>query len=239
MRLVVSNARYQDLLALPDWMVEPGIPLSEMTRFGAERGDYGPGDPAELAARRLADLTERQSTLTKRRNSKGQILEFHSRRLPDGGLVISFTDVTARVAAEAELERINHSLEARVEERTAALTRVNAELEQARTKADAANRDKTRFLAAASHDLLQPLNAARLYTATLLERAGGTRARRPRALDRGLAQRGRGDHVGAPRHLAHRLRRAQAAPGAVRDARPAQEDRGRVRAAGAGEVDHA
>ena len=102
------------------------------------------------------------------------MLEFHSTRLPDGGLVISFADVTARVEAETELERINQSLEARVEERTAALTRVNAELEQARAKADAANRDKTRFLAAASHDLLQPLNAARLYTATLIERAGGT-----------------------------------------------------------------
>lgn len=172
LRLVTSNARYKDLLALPDSMVEPGNPLSEMTRFGAERGDYGPGDPVDLATRRFADLTERPSTLSRRRGAKGQILEFQSRRLPDGGLVISFTDVTARMAAEAELERVNLSLEARVEERTADLTRVNAELEQARTKADAANRDKTRFLAAASHDLLQPLNAARLYTATLLERAG-------------------------------------------------------------------
>jgi signal transduction histidine kinase len=102
------------------------------------------------------------------------MLEFHTRRLPDGGLAVSFIDVTARAEAEAELERLNLSLEARVAERTAALTRVNSELEIARAKADAANLDKTRFLAAASHDLLQPLNAARLYTATLVERAGGT-----------------------------------------------------------------
>jgi signal transduction histidine kinase len=81
------------------------------------------------------------------------------------------SDVTARVRAERELERMNVSLEGRVEERTAALTLVNSELERARAKADAANLDKTRFLAAASHDLLQPLNAARLYTATLIERA--------------------------------------------------------------------
>jgi signal transduction histidine kinase len=172
LRLVTSNARYKDLLALPEEMVKPGNFLSEMTRFGADRGDYGDGDPVELSAQRFADLTERQQTVTRRRGAKGQILEFHSRRLPDGGLVISFSDVTARFAAENELERMNLSLEARVEERTADLTRVNAELENARTKADAANRDKTRFLAAASHDLLQPLNAARLYTATLLERAG-------------------------------------------------------------------
>ena len=69
---------------------------------------------------------------------------------------------------------MNQSLEERVDERTAALTRVNAELESARAKADAANHDKTRFLAAASHDLLQPLNAARLYTSTLIERAKST-----------------------------------------------------------------
>src|SRR5215218_8195415 len=72
LRLIVSNARYQELLALPPFMVEPGIALSEMTRFGAERGDYGPGDPAGHSERRLADLTGRQSTVTKRRNAKGQ-----------------------------------------------------------------------------------------------------------------------------------------------------------------------
>src|SRR5690606_1182457 len=100
--------------------------------------------------------------------------EFHSSRLPEGGLVISIADVTARAHAERELERVNQTLEGRVAERTAALTRVNAELEIARAKADAANHDKTRFLAAASHDLLQPLNAARLYTSTLIERAKST-----------------------------------------------------------------
>ena len=43
-----------------------------------------------------------------------------------------------------------------------------------RAKADAeeANVSKTRFLAAASHDILQPLNAARLYITSLIERQG-------------------------------------------------------------------
>ena len=41
---------------------------------------------------------------------------------------------------------------------------------RAKTVAEEANRSKTRFLAAASHDLLQPLNAARLFTAALTER---------------------------------------------------------------------
>ncbi|WP_158284191.1 NahK/ErcS family hybrid sensor histidine kinase/response regulator [Azospirillum sp. TSO22-1] len=75
------------------------------------------------------------------------------------------------IEAKEELER-------RVEERTAELTReiaerraVEAALEAARNQAEEANRSKDRFLAAASHDLLQPLSAARLMVASLLERA--------------------------------------------------------------------
>ncbi len=174
LHLVTSNHRYRDLLALPDHLVQSGVALYDIALFLARRGDLGEGDATLLAVRRVESLTQSASTVSQRMGARGQILEFHSARLEDGGLVVSFADVTKRVEAEGELEKINDALEGRVEERTAALTRVNSELESARAKADAANRDKTRFLAAASHDLLQPLNAARLYVATLIERAGGT-----------------------------------------------------------------
>ena len=174
LRLVTSNRRYNSLLALPEALVRPGTPLFDIALYLADRGDLGPGDAARLAIERINLLTALPSTVTQRHGNGGQALEFHSARLPDGGLVVSFSDVTARIRAERELERVNQSLEGRVEERTAALTRVNTELENARAKADAANHDKTRFLAAASHDLLQPLNAARLYTSTLIEQAKST-----------------------------------------------------------------
>jgi signal transduction histidine kinase len=174
LHLVTSNARYRDLLDLPERLVQAGVALYDIAMFLARRGDLGEGDATLLAVRRVESLTQNPSSVSQRMGARGQVLEFHSSRLPSGGLVISFADVTARVDAEVELEKINDALEGRVEERTAALTRVNSELESARAKADAANRDKTRFLAAASHDLLQPLNAARLYTATLIEKAGGT-----------------------------------------------------------------
>jgi signal transduction histidine kinase/CheY-like chemotaxis protein len=173
MQLVVSNARYIELLNLPENLVTPGTALIDIALYLARRGDLGIGEPVALAEERVAILTQNETSVSQRLGGAGQILEFYSARLPDGGLVISFADVSARVEAEKELERVAHSLEGRVAERTATLTRVNAELEIARAKADAANRDKTRFLAAASHDLLQPLNAARLYTATLIERTGG------------------------------------------------------------------
>ena len=86
------------------------------------------------------------------------------------GLVTTFTDITPSVKAAEALERANATLERRVRERTRELTRLNTELEHAKAEADDANVSKTRFVAAASHDILQPLNAARLYVTSLIER---------------------------------------------------------------------
>ncbi|HEY8575939.1 MAG TPA: PAS-domain containing protein [Devosia sp.] len=174
LRLLSSNQPYQRLLGMPDELMRAGTPLFDMALFLADRGDLGPGDAARLAIERINQLTALPVSVTERKGSGGQALEFHSSRLPDGGLVVSCTDVTDRLRAEQAIEEAKQSLEARVQERMAALTRLNLELESARAKADAANHDKTRFLAAASHDLLQPLNAARLYTSTLIERAKST-----------------------------------------------------------------
>jgi PAS domain S-box-containing protein len=79
------------------------------------------------------------------------------------GFFLLYVDITERRRAEIALRNVNESLERRVAQRT-------AELETARAKAEEANIDKTRFIAAASHDLLQPLHAARLFVATLGER---------------------------------------------------------------------
>jgi signal transduction histidine kinase len=92
--------------------------------------------------------------------------------MPDGGLVTTFTDITPSVQAAEALERANATLERRVRERTPELTGLNAALERAKAAADEANVSKTRFVAAASHDILQPLNAARLYVTSLIERYG-------------------------------------------------------------------
>ncbi len=98
------------------------------------------------------------------------MIEVRSDRMPGGGLVTTFTDITPSVKAAEALERANATLERRVRERTGELTRLNTELERAKAEADDANISKTRFIAAASHDILQPLNAARLYVTSLTER---------------------------------------------------------------------
>ena len=55
---------------------------------------------------------------------------------------------------------------------------------RAKAEADEANLSKTRFLAAAGHDILQPLNAARLYVSSLVERDVPTETRVGGPIDR-------------------------------------------------------
>src|SRR5262245_56617254 len=86
------------------------------------------------------------------------------------GLFLLYQDITEPRRAEQELRQAKDRLEERVQERTAELARLVQQLSDARQQAEAANQSKTRFLAAASHDLLQPLHAARLFSAALLER---------------------------------------------------------------------
>jgi Na+/proline symporter/signal transduction histidine kinase/CheY-like chemotaxis protein len=168
-RLVCWNRQFRELFNLPPEMGQVGIPLDRIFRFCAERGDFGDGPVDQLVADRLMRLALRNESFQERL-SNGRILEVRSAAMPQGGVVTTYSDITERVAAANELARANETLEGRVRERTAELLRVNAALEQAKAKADEANLDKTRFLAAASHDLLQPLNAARLYTSSLVER---------------------------------------------------------------------
>jgi len=98
--------------------------------------------------------------------------------LATGGMAFAFDDVTDRIAFQKSMTEIADSLERAVEERTAQLSEVNRQLADAKDEAEHANLSKTRFLAAASHDLLQPLNAARLFVSALGEQslAENTRA---------------------------------------------------------------
>src|SRR3569623_600872 len=155
LRLVMSNKRYRDQLDLPERLVAAGTPLYNITLYVARRCDMGTGDAMQLAAERVETLTNAGGSVTQRLGKQGQTLEFHSARLPGGGLVISFAAESPRVDAEAALERANATLEGRVAERAATLLRVNSELDRARKKADVVFRDLTRYLVAVSNALQQ------------------------------------------------------------------------------------
>lgn len=99
------------------------------------------------------------------------------------GIFVLIRDITERRHTAVALSEAYQHLEQRVLERTQELTELNTQLRQeiseraqvearlreAKREAEQANMSKTKFLAAVSHDLLQPLNAARLFTGALLE----------------------------------------------------------------------
>ncbi|WP_422002314.1 NahK/ErcS family hybrid sensor histidine kinase/response regulator [Reyranella sp.] len=154
-RLEIFNDRFTTLLSLDD----------EAVAVGASPADCG-ATPDVAALLRRPGMPQTHEIATR----EGRVIELRLDPLPGGGFVASCNDVTARVrTAEAlresdrQLRQSTETLELRVVART-------AELEASRAEAEAANLGKTRFIAAASHDLLQPLHAARLFTAALTDR---------------------------------------------------------------------
>jgi Na+/proline symporter/signal transduction histidine kinase len=167
MRLVTWNRRYLELFDYPDGMVYIGVPVADLIRWNAEHGECGPGEVEAHVAKRIGHLRAGTPHLFQRVRPDGTVIEMRGRPLPGGGYVTTYTDVTAYKHAELALREANEYLEQRVEQRTAELSEALDATARAQREAESAMVSKTRFLAAASHDLLQPLNAARLFTSAL------------------------------------------------------------------------
>jgi Na+/proline symporter/signal transduction histidine kinase/CheY-like chemotaxis protein len=154
--LILWNKAFTDLLDLPPDMARVGIDYVDILKFLAERGEFGEGELDKLVSMRLERFLEAEEPYKARQIARGLVIEISTAKLPDGGIVATYADVTESV-------KVAEALEKRVQTRT-------EELQLAKQEAEEANLSKTRFLAAASHDILQPLNAARLYTTSLVER---------------------------------------------------------------------
>ncbi|MES2684160.1 MAG: hybrid sensor histidine kinase/response regulator [Pseudomonadota bacterium] len=159
LRLVAWNRRYLELFSYPPDLIHIGQPIETLFRFNAQRGLLGAGDVETLVARRMEHVQRGTPHVHERQMPDGSVIEIRGTPTPGGGFVTSYSDVTAYTRAQAALKTANDTLERRVAERTAAL-------DIASRSAERANDAKTRFLAAASHDLVQPLHAARLFLAS-------------------------------------------------------------------------
>jgi len=160
LNIVAWNSRYLELFDYPPGMVHVGAPVANLIRYNAERGECGPGEVDAHVDKRLGHMRRGQAHSFERVRPDGRVLKTVGGPMPSGGYVMCFTDVTAEARALAAVEQAKVELESRVEDRTSELKAANIAL----ANADA---EKTRFLAAASHDLLQPLHAARLFSAAL------------------------------------------------------------------------
>jgi len=173
LQLICSNRQFGELFMLPPHLVQIGIPLREILEFMGAISPQAFDEREALIDRRLIAYTTEGEPYLERLPDRHLVIEVRCNQMPDGNLVITFTDVTPSFEAAEALERANATLEKRVRDRTEELTRLNSELALAKSTAEDANISKTRFLAAASHDILQPLNAARLYVTSLVERQNG------------------------------------------------------------------
>jgi signal transduction histidine kinase len=167
LRLVAWNRRYLELFDYPKGLVVVGRPIEDLLRFNVQRGLLRDADLDGALRRRLERMRAGTPYTHERDLPDGTVLEIQGNRMPGGGFVTTYSDVTARKRAQRALVEANEMLESRVADRTRELTSLNQALIAAKADAERANFSKTRFLAAASHDLAQPITAARLFVSAL------------------------------------------------------------------------
>ena len=164
LNLVIWNDRYLKMFDYPESMVYVGKSIREVFEYSAERGDFAGKDARVEIEKRINYLQQRSPYTTIRETVSGVVLKATGEPMPNGGFVTTYEDITESVEAAKLLREANEELENRVRERTIELKSITDELQRN-------TRSKTHFLAAASHDLLQPISAARLFAHSAAARA--------------------------------------------------------------------
>jgi len=168
--LVAWNQKYSDLFEYPEKLLYIGCPVETLYHYNAEMGLYGEVDDLEAEVqKRVQLLREGTAHRFERQLPNGTVVEVRGNPMPGGGFVTTYTDISDYRAVVDALEESKQHLEERVVQRTQDLSNTNRALEaenRRRAEAEAQLRElhtsKTRFMAETSHDLLQPINAARL-----------------------------------------------------------------------------
>jgi len=105
LRLANWNHLYEALYCFPDNILQPGTPYADIIRHLAERGEYGDVDLETFVAKRLAELETTTEWRNLRHCDNGTSIAIYRRRLPDGGIICTFTDISAEVRATFETQR--------------------------------------------------------------------------------------------------------------------------------------
>lgn len=166
-RLVGWNSRIAHLLDIPPRLLRLGVPFELLANHINQAITLGDGFSGDALRQWLDGDLQRGPLSFEITHTSGIILDVFAQEMPGRGFVMSFADVTRERHAIHAMIRANTSLEARVAARTGDLAAALAEAERA-------NSARVRFVAAASHDLLQPLSAAKLFVAAARDDADAT-----------------------------------------------------------------
>ena len=174
LNLVAWNKQYLDIFNYPKDFIYIGCPISQLIRYNLSNQKRYIHDVEVQVQKRLKFIRAGSKHKTERPLPNGKIIHIEGNPIPGGGFVMIFSDITEFRRAESHLKEENTDLESRVLARTQELEKANLELEKAnqelasaQLKAEQAHLKKSQYLRACSHDLLQPLSAARLFSSAV------------------------------------------------------------------------
>ena len=174
LKLVAWNERYLSLFNYPEGMVYIGCPVKPLIKHNLSQCNPNNQELDYQVDKRIQYLKDGSRHSTERLQPDGKTIRIEGNPIPGGGFVMLFSDITVYREAESMLKVQNLDLESRVFERTKRLEQANSQLEKsndqlakASQRAEEAHLKKSQYLKACSHDLLQPLSAARLFSSAL------------------------------------------------------------------------
>ena len=113
--VLASNRHAAELLSVPPEVFAVGADFSSFIRYAARRGDYGDGDPEELAAKYIMLAKGDHAHQFERTLPDGTVLEIRGKRMAGGGFVISYTDISERKSAELAVRQREEGLRTMLE----------------------------------------------------------------------------------------------------------------------------
>ncbi|MBT5159431.1 MAG: PAS domain-containing protein [Alphaproteobacteria bacterium] len=184
LKLELCNNRFLELWGYPEKMGKPGIPVMEFLIYSAEHGEFGPGDPVELAMKyMIAKRSFFKENIDDLHTTRAGITLYVRRRfVPGYGSISTFTDVSSLKDTEDDLRRAQDQLNQQIEKlkrrenelelQKNYLEKLSVDLDRARSESVKMNQEKDRLFSILAHDLLSPFNAIIGFSSLLKMQAG-------------------------------------------------------------------